>query len=113
MMIAPILPQPLATPILRRQTEQLAKDEKSTFWPAALLRSLSDTIIAVTNHDRSPVKAQKPYDANCAIRPTALGKKNWLFIGEAEAGERRAILYTLVESCRRRGSILMSICTMS
>jgi transposase len=38
-----------------------------------------------------------------AIRPTALGKKNWLFIGEAEAGERSAILYTIVESCRRRG----------
>lgn len=38
-----------------------------------------------------------------AIRPTALGKKNWLFIGEAQAGERSAILYTVIESCRRRG----------
>ncbi len=38
-----------------------------------------------------------------AIRPTALGKKNWLFIGEAGAGQRGAILYTLIESCRRRG----------
>ena len=38
-----------------------------------------------------------------AIRPTAVGKKNWLFIGEAEAGDRGAILYTLVECCRRRG----------
>jgi transposase len=38
-----------------------------------------------------------------AIRPTALGKKNWLFIGQATAGERGAILYTIVESCRRRG----------
>jgi hypothetical protein len=38
-----------------------------------------------------------------AMRPTALGKKNWLFIGEAEAGERSAILYTIVECCRRRG----------
>jgi hypothetical protein len=37
------------------------------------------------------------------IRPTALGKKNWWFIGEAEAGERSAILYTIVECCRRRG----------
>jgi transposase len=37
-----------------------------------------------------------------AIRPTALGKKNWLFIGEADAGERSAILYTIIESCRRR-----------
>jgi len=38
-----------------------------------------------------------------AIRPTAVGKKNWLFIGEADAGERSAILYTVMESCRRRG----------
>src|ERR1043166_1296039 len=38
-----------------------------------------------------------------AIRPTALGKKNWLFFGEAEAGQRGAILYTIIESCRRRG----------
>jgi transposase len=38
-----------------------------------------------------------------AIRPTALGKKNWLFVGEANAGERAAIIYTLIESCRRRG----------
>ena len=38
-----------------------------------------------------------------AIRPTAIGKKNWLFVGEADAGERSAIIYTVIESCRRRG----------
>jgi transposase len=38
-----------------------------------------------------------------AIRPTAVGKKNWLFFGEARAGERSAILYTVIECCRRRG----------
>jgi len=38
-----------------------------------------------------------------AIRPTAIGKKNWLFIGDAEAGQRSAIIYTIIESCRRRG----------
>lgn len=37
-----------------------------------------------------------------AIRPTAIGKKNWLFIGDAGAGERSAIIYTVIESCRRR-----------
>ena len=37
-----------------------------------------------------------------AIRPSALGKKNWLFIGDANAGGRSAILYTIIESCRRR-----------
>lgn len=38
-----------------------------------------------------------------AIRPTTVGKKNWLFIGAAEAGKKAAILYTIVESCRRLG----------
>ena len=38
-----------------------------------------------------------------AIRPTAIGKKNWLFIGEAAAGDRSAIIYTVIENCRRRG----------
>lgn len=36
-----------------------------------------------------------------AIRPTALGKKNWRFIGHPEAGERSAILYTLLENCKQ------------
>ena len=39
-----------------------------------------------------------------AIRPTAIGKKNWLFINEAAAGEHGAILYTIVENCRRLGA---------
>jgi transposase len=38
-----------------------------------------------------------------AIRPTALGKKNWLFVGDADAGGRGAVLYTLAENCRRIG----------
>ena len=36
-----------------------------------------------------------------AIRPTAVGKKNWLFVGDADAGWRSAVHYTLVENCRR------------
>ena len=38
-----------------------------------------------------------------AIRPTALGKKNWLFFGAANAGERGAVIYSIIESCRRHG----------
>ena len=38
-----------------------------------------------------------------AIRPTAIGKKNWLFVGEAGAGQRGAIIYSIIETCRRRG----------
>ena len=60
-------------------------------WPA-LQRFLSDGRIEIDNNL-----------VENAIRPTAIGKKNWLFIGEAQAGQRGAILYTLIESCRRRG----------
>ena len=35
-----------------------------------------------------------------AIRPTAVGKKNWLFIGHPNAGQTSAIIYTIVENCR-------------
>ena len=36
-----------------------------------------------------------------AIRPTKLGQKNWLFVGNGESGRKCAILYTIVENCRR------------
>lgn len=38
-----------------------------------------------------------------AIRPSAIGKKNWLFIGHPDAGQRSAIIYSLVISCQRHG----------
>ncbi len=38
-----------------------------------------------------------------AIRPSAIGKKNWLFIGHPGAGQRSAIIYSIVVSCQRLG----------
>lgn len=38
-----------------------------------------------------------------AIRPSALGKKNFLFVGAPGAGERSAIIYSIVVSCQRFG----------
>jgi hypothetical protein len=38
-----------------------------------------------------------------AIRPSALGKKNWLFIGSPKAGDRSAVIYSLAVSCQRHG----------
>jgi len=38
-----------------------------------------------------------------AIRPTAIGKKNWLFIGRDDTGWRSAVIYTVLASCRNRG----------
>ena len=36
-----------------------------------------------------------------AIRPSCIAKKNWLFIGHPDAGQRSAILYSLIVSCER------------
>ena len=60
-------------------------------WPA-LLPYLTDGRLEIDNNL-----------VENAIRPTAVGKKNWLFIGAAHAGQRGAIIYTIIESCRRRG----------
>jgi transposase len=38
-----------------------------------------------------------------SIRPVAVGRKRWLFIGDPEAGWRSAVLFSLMISCRRRG----------
>jgi hypothetical protein len=37
------------------------------------------------------------------IRPTAVGRRRWLFIGHPEAGWRSAVIYSILISCRRRG----------
>ena len=38
-----------------------------------------------------------------AIRPSAIGKKNWLFMGDAQSGARAATFYTLIGNCHRQG----------
>lgn len=38
-----------------------------------------------------------------AIRPSAIGKKNFLFIGAPEAGKKTAVIYSIVVSCQRHG----------
>lgn len=38
-----------------------------------------------------------------AVRPCALGRKNWLFIGAPDAGNRAAVIYSLIMTARRFG----------
>lgn len=37
------------------------------------------------------------------VRPSVVGRKRWLFIGHPDAGWRSAAIYTIIQSCRRRG----------
>ena len=38
-----------------------------------------------------------------AIRPVAVGRRNWLFAGSPRGGRAAATIYTLIESCKRAG----------
>jgi hypothetical protein len=39
--------------------------------------------------------------AENAMRPVALGRKNWIHVGSKEAGPRVAAIISIVETCRR------------
>ena len=41
--------------------------------------------------------------AENAIRPIVLGRKNWLFVGSQQAGERAAAIMSLIESAKLNG----------
>jgi transposase len=77
----------------------------------ALPRSLLGKACAYLLNHWQPLTAHLRYsqtrlDNNLvenAIRPSCLGKKNWLFIGHPEAGQRSAILYSIIVSCQRHG----------
>ena len=52
--------------------------------------------------DHGEVEADNNLVEN-AIRPTAVGKKGWLFFGSEAAGTRNAVIFTLVQNCRMHG----------
>ena len=58
-------------------------------WPT-LLRFLEDGRVPLHNNS-----------CENAIRPVAVGRKNWLFAGSERGGRAAATIYSLIESCRR------------
>jgi hypothetical protein len=59
-----------------------------TRWPA-LTRYTTDGRLDMTNNA-----------AERAIRPIAIGRKNWTFAGSDDGGRRAATIYTLIETAR-------------
>jgi transposase len=56
---------------------------------AAFTRFLSDGRICLSNNA-----------AERALRGIALGRKSWLFAGSDRGGERAAVMFTLVQTCK-------------
>jgi transposase/uncharacterized coiled-coil protein SlyX len=59
---------------------------------AALNRYVEDGDLSIDNNQ-----------AERAMRPVAIGRKNWLFVGSPIAGQRAAILMSLLASCKQNG----------
>jgi transposase len=87
--------------------ERIAKALRADARPQSLLGKACDYLIGhwepLTAHlDHGETRLDNNLVEN-AIRPSAIGKKNWLFIGHPDAGQRSAIIYSIVVSCQRHG----------
>ena len=102
------LRQEQSVPILARIKERLEElQNKSTHRP----RSLTGAAISYTLNQWDKLTlyvrdGRVQIDNNLVentIRPSAIGKKNWLFMGDARSGARAATFYTLIGNCHREG----------
>ena len=90
---------------MKRRAEAIRADQrvlpKSTLGKA--VRYLLNEYTALVGYLRD---GRFEIDSNLVendVRPSAVGKRRWLFIGHPEAGWRSAVIYTLIQSCRRYG----------
>lgn len=60
-------------------------------------------IAYVKNYTKYPFARLDNNVAERAVRPLAVGRKNWLFVGSEEGGETTAVLLSLVQTCRGLG----------
>lgn len=99
-----VVRQAESVPVLNRIEEKL-RSEQSKHLPKSLTRTainytlqLWERLIVYTQHPEVEIDNNLVENA---IRPTAIGKKNWLFFGSAAAGQTSAVLYSLIETCRK------------
>jgi transposase len=102
------------------QSRALREESRSVEGPLAkaltYLENQWPTLVRFLEDGRVPI-----HNNACenAIRPVAVGRKNWLFAGSERGGHAAATIYTLVESCRRVGvdpftyfrDVLVRLCT--
>lgn len=97
-----------STPIMGRIAQRLEELQRSS---KHLPRSLMGEAIRYARNQWNKLEVflrdgRVQIDSNLvenAIRPSAIGKKNWLFMGDAATGNRAATFYTLIGNCHREG----------
>ena len=74
---------------------------KSKFSEA--LNYFHDLIPYLKNYHHHPNAKIDNNVAERAMRPLAIGRKNWLFVGSMKGGQATAVLLSLVQTCRGLG----------
>jgi transposase len=95
-----------ALPILRQfkdwLEQQAASVSTKSLFGAALTYTINQwqALVEYTNHGMLEISNAT---AENAIRPVALSRKNWLFVGSERGGHTAAVLFSLLATCRQNG----------
>jgi len=98
--------QAQAAPILKEIKSLLETEQPRTLPKSAFGKAINYTLERWTMLNEYLEHSALEIDNNLvenAIRPTAIGKKNWLFFGSPYSGQDSAIIYSLIETCRKLG----------
>jgi transposase len=95
-----------AQPLLEEIKSQVEAARSGALPKSVLAKACNYTLTLWTRLTRFLEYPELELSNNCAenaIRPVALGRKNWIHIGSEEAGPRVAAIASIVETCRRLG----------
>jgi transposase len=98
------LRQEQARPLLERIRQQVEEARGAALPSSALGKAARYTLALWPRLRRFLEYPELELSNNLAensMRPVALGRKNWLHVGSAQAGPKVAAIVSLVESCRR------------
>ena len=100
------LRQTHSLPVLKKIKEWLQARVMDTLPKSPLGEAVSYTLKqweALMRYTENGVLECDNNTAENALRPIALGRKNYLFMGSDAGGHRAAILYSLIRTCQRHG----------
>jgi len=100
------LRQGQSQPLLKSLHHWLQQTRQTTAHGGALAKAIDYSLRRWPAIERYAENGFHPIDNNPvenAIRPIAIGKKNWLFAGSEAAGKRAAVLQSLLQTARLNG----------
>ena len=92
---------PIIEELIEKTKQEIASQKHL---PKSNIRKALGYLLSLSPHLKNYIeKPEARIDNNVAergIRPLALGRKNWLFVGSEDGGETAAILLSLVQTCK-------------